>query len=188
MQWFGERSVKREFERFVVEATDRLFRTAYLMTSDAAECEDLVQEVLTKVARRWLRVRSMDNPYAYARRILVNEIWGGARRRGRARGELERSQVPAEPLDDAAMLAFDRVDDADALRDSLRSLTERQRLVLVLRYWEDLSESDVAALLGCSVGTVKSTASRAAARVAHDLRLGSSESRRFVSSVGGSTR
>jgi RNA polymerase sigma-70 factor (sigma-E family) len=185
---FHERAANREFERFVGEATDRLFRTAYLMTWDAGESEDLVQEVLTKVARRWGRVRTMDSPYAYVRRMLVNQIFSGAARRTRARGELELSRELTETVDEESVLAFERVEDAEALRQALCSLTERQRLVLVLRYWEDLAEADVAAMLRCSVGTVKSTASRAAARVADQLRFRSRDTYPVVSSAGGSQK
>jgi RNA polymerase sigma-70 factor (sigma-E family) len=186
VSWFHERAANREFERFVGEATDRLFRTAYLMTWDAGESEDLVQDVFVKVARRWARVRSMENPYGYARRMLVNQIFSGAARRTRVRGELELSQEITESVDDESLLAFDRVEDTEALREALCSLTERQRHVLVLRYWEDLAEADVAAMLRCSVGTVKSTASRAAARVADQLRLRSSETHAVVLSAEGS--
>ncbi|HWE08611.1 MAG TPA: sigma factor, partial [Solirubrobacteraceae bacterium] len=71
---------RQEFERFVAEATDALLRTAYLIVWDLAEAEDLVQECLLSVARRWPRVRTMDHPRAYARRMLVNLALDGRKR------------------------------------------------------------------------------------------------------------
>ena len=81
-----ERAVE-QFERFVAETSDRLLRTAYLVVWDLGDAEDLVQECLTKVARRWPRVRAMDQPYAYARRVLINLALDGAVRRSRRRGD-----------------------------------------------------------------------------------------------------
>ncbi len=160
---------KREFERFVAQTTDGLFRAAYLMTWDSAASEDLVQEAYIKVARRWVRVRAMEHPYAYARRVLVNLVLDGANRRTLHRQELTFGDEPVETIDDDTRLALERVTEADALGQALSRLTPRQRMVLVLRYWEDISESDVAIMLGCTTGTVKSTASRAAARLAAEL-------------------
>jgi RNA polymerase sigma-70 factor (sigma-E family) len=164
-------SARREFERFVADATDRLYRTAYLMTWDASESEDLVQETFLKVARRWPRVRLMTHPYAFARRILVNLVFDSASRRSRHRLELAGHEDLDLPVDDSARAALEQVDDAQLLERALAALTRRQRMVLVLRYWEDLTEAEVASSLGCSVGTVKSTASRAAARLAQEMTL-----------------
>lgn len=100
---------RAEFELFVADSAEPLLRTAYLVVWDLAEAEDLVQACLLAVARRWPRVRRMDHPRAYARRILLNLALAG--------------------------------------------LPPRQRAVLVLRYFDDLSESQVADALGCSVGT-----------------------------------
>jgi hypothetical protein len=72
MDWAGNATVKHEFDRFTAEVSDLLLRTGYLMTGDAKDAEDLAQETLLRVARRWTRVRSMDRPAAYARRILIN--------------------------------------------------------------------------------------------------------------------
>jgi predicted RNA polymerase sigma factor len=78
MHWLRAGGPQRDFERFVTDSTGRLLRSAYLMTSDLAEAEDLVQETLLRVARRWPRVRAMEHPAAYARRILVNLVIDGA--------------------------------------------------------------------------------------------------------------
>jgi RNA polymerase sigma-70 factor (sigma-E family) len=160
---------KREFESFVARTTPGLSRTAYLMTWDEATSEDLLQEAFMKVAQRWPRVRAMDHPYAYARRVLVNLALDSTQRRARHRQELSLVDESMIVIDDDARQALEQVTEADAIGQALARLTPRQRMVLVLRYWEDLSEADVAQLLHCSTGTVKSTASRAAARLATEL-------------------
>ena len=74
MEWVRNRAASREFERFAAEASDSLLRTGFLMTGNTKDAEDLAQETLLRVARRWNRVRSMDHPAAYARRILINLV------------------------------------------------------------------------------------------------------------------
>jgi RNA polymerase sigma-70 factor (sigma-E family) len=159
----------REFEGFVAEASDALFRTGYLMTGDARDAEDLVQETFLRVARRWCQVRTMDHPAAYARRILINLVLRDGDRRSRAKAELvpERAWIDAADQDAARVLRA--VDDIAEFRWALTRLPARQRAVLVLRYWADLPVAEVADILGCSAGTIKSTASRAAARLADTL-------------------
>jgi RNA polymerase sigma-70 factor (sigma-E family) len=154
--------VTAEFDQFVATHVDDLLRTAYLIVWDETEAEDLVQECLFKVARRWPRVRSMEQPRAYARRILINLATDGARSRARRRVELdpsppagaERSVDPLAALDTHAELV-----------EALGRLPPRQRAVLVLRYFHDLTEAQAAEVLGCSAGTVKSNASRGLARL-----------------------
>jgi RNA polymerase sigma-70 factor (sigma-E family) len=155
---------RAEFEKFVADSADGLTRTAYLIVWDLQEAEDLVQETLLQVARRWPRVRRMDRPVAYARRILVNLALAGAECRSRRRHELT-----GEPAADRLA----HVEDAnghDELLGALAALPPRQRAVLVLRYFLDLPEAEVAAALKCSLGTVKSTASRGLARLEQTLR------------------
>jgi len=157
---------QEEFERFVTESSDRLLRTAYLVVWDLGEAEDLVQECLTKVARRWPRVRGMGQPYAYARRILVNLALDGTARRYRRRGELAIDpEPPDQPIDGRSEAGLRQVEDAATLIPALGQLPSRQRAVLVLRYFEDLTEGQTAAMLGCSVGTVKATTSHAFSRL-----------------------
>jgi RNA polymerase sigma-70 factor (sigma-E family) len=157
---------RQEFERFVAQTTDALLRTAYLIVWDLAEAEDLVQECLLIVARRWPRVRSMDHPPAYARRVLVNLALDGRKRHARHRQELDapRSALELE-ADEATARRLDGIDIRGELLQALATLPPRQRAVLVLRYFEDLSEAQAAAVLRCSVGTVKSTASRGLTRL-----------------------
>ena len=156
-----------EFERFVTSSSDGLLRTAYLIVLDLPEAEDLVQDTLWKVAKRWPRVRRMEHPVAYARRILVNLATSGAPRRSRRRRELEHA--PMLELGDRAD-GSDALGANDQLMTALAALPLRQRSVLVLRYFLDLPEAEVAAVLQCSLGTVKSTASRGLARLEQTLR------------------
>jgi RNA polymerase sigma-70 factor (sigma-E family) len=162
-----ERAIE-QFERFVTETSDRLLRTAYLVVWDLGEAEDLVQDCLSKVARRWPRVRAMDQPYAYARRVLINLALDGAVRRSRRREEVA---IEYEPVDRRSEADLRQVEDAATLTPALGQLPPRQRAVLVLRYFEDLTEEQTAALLGCSVGTVKATTSHAFSKLRlSDLR------------------
>ena len=85
---------KADFEQFVTASSDALLRTAYLVVWDPVEAEDLVQECLLAVARRWPRVRRMDHPHAYARRVLINLALDGAQRRTRRRQELVGDGAP----------------------------------------------------------------------------------------------
>jgi RNA polymerase sigma-70 factor (sigma-E family) len=170
MEWVRHKGLEREFGSFAAEVSDPLLRTARLMTGDAREAEDLVQETLLRVARRWERVRSLDQPAGYARRVLVNLVLHDAGRRARQRAELQaHDDGAAEAADEAAAQALLRVDDLAEFRWALARLPARQRAVLVLRYWAELPVAEVADILCCSEGTVTSTASRAAARLAGDL-------------------
>lgn len=169
MDWGRHQTVQREFACFVAEVSDPLLRTSHLMTGDVRDAEDLVQETLLKVAQRWKRVRSMEHPAAYARRVLVNLVLHDADRRSRQRAELWPRDGAAEAADESAARALREVDDLAEFRWALAQLPARQRAVLVLRYWADLPVAEVADILGCSEGTVTSTTSRAAARLAEIL-------------------
>jgi RNA polymerase sigma-70 factor (sigma-E family) len=155
-----------DFDEFVAIHVDDLLRTAYLIVWDEAEAEDLVQECLLKVARRWSRIRRMEQPRAYARRILVNLALDGARGRARRRGELEPGAVARSIVVDP----LPALDTRAELLQALGQLPARQRAVLVLRYFNDLTEVQVAEVLGCSPGTVKSSASRGLARLREALQ------------------
>jgi RNA polymerase sigma-70 factor (sigma-E family) len=155
-----------DFDEFVAAHVDDLLRTAYLIVWDETEAEDLVQECLLKIARRWARIRGMQQPQAYARRILVNLAFDGARGRTRRRGELELGIDAGVSIVDP----LPALDTRAELIDALGRLPARQRAVLVLRYFNDLTEAQVAEVLGCSPGTVKSSASRGLARLREVLQ------------------
>lgn len=126
-----------------------LYRVAHLLTTDAAEAEDLLQATLVKAYVKWERVSAATSVDAYVRRMLLNELLSERRLRARRRGKAHllpfaESVAPNDPIE--------RLD----LWDHLTALPPRQRAVLVLRYYEDLSEAETAELLGCSRGTVKS--------------------------------
>jgi RNA polymerase sigma-70 factor (sigma-E family) len=158
---------RMEFECFVERCADDLLNTAYLIVFDLGDAEDLAQETLLRVARRWPRVRRMDQPVAYARRILVNLALDDAKRRSRRRRELEPwlDAAPDGQADGVSACVFGALDARAELFGALAALPPRQRAVLVLRYFEDLSEAQTAHTLGCSLGTVKSTTSRGLARL-----------------------
>lgn len=143
------------FEEFVVARRSALHRTAYLLTGDAHDADDLVQVALVKAAARWSRIA--DHPEPYVRRILAREsVTRWRRRRWR---ELPHDTVPdreADPVDRDAV---------EVLRRALDQLSPRQRAVIVLRYYDDLTERQVAEVLGISVGTVKSHARDGLARL-----------------------
>lgn len=154
---------RREFERFATGATAGLLRTGYLVTSDLAEAEDLVQETLLRTAKRWPSVKKMDYPLAYARRILVNLALRGAHQRARTDAELNVTDAtPLETREDQRVEQnLIAIDTRSEILWMLAKLPRRQRVVLVLRYFEDLSEIEIAEQLKWPIGTVKSTASRA---------------------------
>ena len=140
-----------EYTAFVRSASGSLTRTAWLLTGDADLAADLVQEALVKTYLAWRRVRQGE-ALPYARRVMVNLNIDRWRRR------------PATPSDDldgpVASGAEQAVDDRDEVARMLATLAPQQRRVIVLRYYNDLSEADVAEHLGISVGAVKSAASR----------------------------
>lgn len=150
----------QEFTAFVVDHRSTLLRAAWLLVGDAHRAEELAQHALERTYVAWPRARD-GNPLAYARRTLVNLRTDSWRRR--------RREVLVEPteLADNAPRHDDpeRLGDRDRLTRALQSLSERQRRIVVLRYLMDLPEAEVAADLGVSVGTVKSTASRALAEL-----------------------
>jgi RNA polymerase sigma-70 factor (sigma-E family) len=150
-----------DFTAFVAAASTRLMRSAYLITGDTGAAEDLLQTALERAYQHWPRVRRRPGPEAYVRRILVNaaiDAWRG--QRGLRFIILDESCVPA--VEDAALIAFP---DRDDLITRLRALPAGQRAVLVLRYFDDLTEAETARVLGLSVGTVKSQHARAIARL-----------------------
>ncbi len=140
-----------DFEEFVVARRGALLRTAYLLTGDHHDAEDLVQSTLIKVVPKWGRIKQ--GPEPYVRRVLAREsVNRWRRRRWREVTTDTVQEVMHHPNPDSAADNADRIE----LLEDLRRLSPRQRAVLVLRYFDDLTEADTAAELGISVGTVKS--------------------------------
>ncbi len=149
--------VEHDFSAFVAARATSLLRVAYLACGDATEAEDLLQTALERTYRSWDRVRH-DSPEPYVRRVIINTAISRARRRAIL------SIIPMHSPPERSARATD-VDLRHVLMEALRALPPRQRAVIVLRYWEDLSETQTAEVLGCSVGTVKSQASKALAKL-----------------------
>jgi RNA polymerase sigma-70 factor (sigma-E family) len=152
---------EEEFRRFVEARWHSLVRTAYLLTGDRHRAEDLVQQVLVKVHRRWAHVSQLGSPYGYTRAALANESASWWRRR-RVAESLGDVPVHADRDPGDAYAAYDA---RDEVARAVLALPPRMRAVVVLRYFDDLSEADTAAALGMSVGSVKSQASRGLGRL-----------------------
>ncbi len=142
-----------DFDDFVIARRAALLRTAYLLTGNHHDAEDLVQSALIRVVPKWGRIKN--HPEPYVRQVLARESVN--RWRGRRWREVPTDVVPEQTHHDST----DRV----SLLEDLRRLSPRQRAVLVLRYFDDLTEADTAAALGISVGSVKSHAREALARL-----------------------
>lgn len=157
--------LEEEFREFVAARSGALLRTAYLLAGDWATAEDLLQTALTKTYLAWKRHGGIEAIEPYARRVLVNTSTSWWRRRWH--GERPTEVLPERPGVDEIEQQLDR----DALWRHLSALPARQRAVLVLRFYEDMSEAQTAALLEISPGTVKSQTSRALSTLRR--RLGS---------------
>ncbi|MEV0618389.1 SigE family RNA polymerase sigma factor [Nonomuraea sp. NPDC050404] len=155
---------RADFVAFVEARSPRLLRTAYLLCHDWAQAEDLLQTALVRAWRSWGRVG--EHPDAYVSRILVNAYLSWRRRFWRRELPTDAPPETAAPGDLIGL-----TDERTVLWAALRRLPPRQRAVLVLRFFEDLSEVSVARALNCSVGTVKSQTSKALAKLRIDPEL-----------------
>jgi RNA polymerase sigma-70 factor (sigma-E family) len=160
-----------EYDDVYAALWPRLVRTAYAVSGDLGVAEDAVQTAFAKAYRSWRRISGLEAPEAYLRRMAVNEVLND-RRLARRRHEV----TSAEPPERSAIGPADPALPDDELWRAVTSLPPRQRAVLVLRYYEDLSEQQIAEILGCRPGTVKSQASAALAslrsRLDHPTRTG----------------
>ena len=145
------------FEAFYGRRYQDAVRLAYVITGDDGSAEDVVQDALLRVQARF---DSLDDPWPYTRAAIVNAVRSHARRGRRERARLE---LVAASLPSSAALA------ATEMLDAIDRLPFRQKVVIVLRYYEDLSEREIAGALGCRPGTVKSLASRALAQLAQEI-------------------
>ncbi|MET7284796.1 SigE family RNA polymerase sigma factor [Streptomyces sp. NPDC005573] len=162
----GDRKQARseEFQSFMTGRWPRLLRTAFLLTGEQHAAEDLTQSTLEQAFSSWRRVGAADDPEAYVRRVMINM---------HARKHRRRLKEFLAPRDDSGLVhdvpdTGDRIaqaDDRSALLKALAQLPPRQREAVVLRYWEDLTETQTARAMGCSVGTVKSNAAKGIAKL-----------------------
>jgi RNA polymerase sigma-70 factor (sigma-E family) len=149
------RADEDDFRAFVAARSPSLLWFAHVLTGDRHTAEDVVQIALAKTALGWSRVRRKENAEGYVRRAIVNTHLNAMRRKPWR--EQPREFMPDDAL---ARRAEEELDDRDAMWAALAGLPPKQRAVLVLRYYEDLSEADIADVLGCSRGTVKSQAAK----------------------------
>ncbi len=155
-----DEQAREDFRSYVAARSPALLRTAYLLTGNRADAEDLLQTALAKTYLAWDRIREREAVDGYVRRVMVNTQTSWWRRR----------KVDEHPTDELPERSGGRdatadVDLHDALWTALSTLPKRQRAMVVLRYYEDLSEAETAHVMGVSVGTVKSTTSRALAKL-----------------------
>jgi RNA polymerase sigma-70 factor (sigma-E family) len=155
------------FEEFAASRLNALLRYAAVLTGDQEQARDLVQDVLAQVYAKWARIERAERPDAYVHRMVTNAFLNTKRTR-RLRVvplavALEGPGLPPEP-DHTGPL-----DDRDEMRQRLQQLPRQQRAVLVLRYYADLPDTEIAEVLGCAVGTVRAHASRALARLRVEL-------------------
>jgi len=159
-------SGRETFQAYVVARSGSLLRTAYLLTGDRADAEDLLQQALAKTWLAWDRIREREAVDGYVRRVMVNtrtSLWRRRRVDEYATDELPERSDSRDATADSDL--------HDALWSALATLPRKQRAAVVLRYYEDLSEDETARVLGVSVGTVKSTTSRALVKLREQTGL-----------------
>lgn len=141
----------RDFDDFVTGRSPALLRFAYLLTGDRHLAEDLTQEALVRAHRRWHAIVGEAGPEPYVRQVILRQYLSWRRRRASTERPVAEPPDGAPAGDDLA----DRVVDADELWTALRALPRSQRAVVVLRYYEDLPDAEIARLLGCAPATVR---------------------------------
>ena len=155
----------QQFAAFVAARSQALLRTACLLTGDWTTAEDLLQTALAKTYLRWPHLGRHDAPEAYVRRVLINTSPSWWRRRWR--GEVPTETLPDRPGEEGTASVVER----SSLWPALMELPRKQRAAVVLRYYEDLPDAEVARLLGCSEQTVRSQCSRALAKLRESRHL-----------------
>jgi RNA polymerase sigma-70 factor (sigma-E family) len=153
------------FEEFAATRLPAVLRFAGVLTADRALAEDVVQEVLIRVSNRWDQIGELDRPEMYVRKMVVNEYLSWRRRSWRLLPTGAASDVDNRVTPDHAGQHAER----DALLSEIGKLPRRQRAVLVLRYYEGFSDTEIAELLGCTPGTVRGYISRALAALRVEL-------------------
>lgn len=152
---------EREFREFVAARSADLLRTAYFLTGDVHRAQDLLQTALMTCARRWSKIDNREQPMAYVRQAMYRHQvnwWRARQRRPEVLAAVSQDRPGQRDLAEDLVLR-------DSLMSALRSLPPRQRAVVLLRYYEDLPEAEVARILNISLGTVRSQASKALAKL-----------------------
>lgn len=179
-------TARADFRDYVAARSPALLRTAYLLTGNRSDAEDLLQTALAKTYLAWPRIRDRHAVDAYVRRIMVNtrtSWWRRDRHLTAVAGDDELHATPAagrDPIADSDL--------HDALWAALARLPRRQRAAVVLRYYEELSEAETAAALGVSVGTIKSSVARGLAKLREDAGLRDDERAALPADLQGATR
>ena len=159
-----------DFREFMHARWPAMVRLAYGLTGDQGHAEDVAQAAFARAYASWPRVRRSGDPDAYVRQIVINQNRNRFRKH-RVAERLTDSPPESGVIDAARIDATREYDERSALITALQRLGPRQRAVIVLRYWVDLTEQETAVALNCSVGTVKSQASRALATLRQDTEL-----------------
>jgi RNA polymerase sigma-70 factor (sigma-E family) len=156
------------FDEFVAARLTALLRYATVVTCDPHLAQDVTQEVLIRVRNKWGRIEGLQSPERYVRRMILNEFLSWRRR-----AETSRTSPAGWELQEGpdGVGAQDQVDDRDLLLRLIADLPPRQRAVVALRYYEDLSDDEIAELMGCRPVTVRTQASRALATLRRALPL-----------------
>src|SRR6266566_7168331 len=154
-----------EFRDFMQSRWPAMVRLAYALTGDQGHAEDVAQAAFARAYAFWPKVRRTENPEGYVRRIVINE------NRNRCRRHRVAERLTDAPPESSSDDTTGQYDERSALMAALQRLGPKQRAVVVLRYWLGLTETEAAAELGCSVGTVKSQTSRALATLRQSAEL-----------------
>lgn len=149
------------FEEFVAIRLNALLRYATVLTCDPNLAEDVVQEVLLRAQQRWSRIGELDAPAAYVKRMVTNEYLSWRRRR--AVREVAASKAMLDAVGPAIPDRTGEYDEREAMLAQIAQLPRKQRSAIVLRYYENYTDAEIAAVLGCGTGTVRSHLSRAVA-------------------------
>src|SRR3984957_10225592 len=170
-RWAVSAESDEQFREFMRGRWPAMVRLAYGLTGDLGHAEDVAQAAFARGYASWSRVARTGDPDAYVRRIVINEKNSRFRSRRVKESLVDAVPEPTGPRRDNTADVADALGDSEALMRALRRLGPRQRAVVVLRFWMDMSEAETAAALDCSVGTVKSQASRALAALRGSAEL-----------------
>ncbi|MFD9735588.1 sigma-70 family RNA polymerase sigma factor [Umezawaea sp. NPDC059074] len=151
--------MSRSFEDFTADEATPMLRYAMVLTCDAQLAQDVVQECLLRAQQKWQRIGALDAPAAYVKRMITNEYLSWRRRR--AAKDVAMSHAALDAVGSTAVDAVGRYDERDAMLRRIALLPRKQRAAVVLRYYDGFDDDEIADVLGCAAGTVRSHISRA---------------------------